>query len=179
MYADDGSWASRLALKDKAQVTVSGFVTIIKVCCCCRCWVYYRMLFTIAVATKISTSGMPHADRASPTCLNSPVLRGPSLRSESSYPIFTPDWALSPYSFPPRMMALAGNLTLTINFPCECSQPSEQSTSYDASADSVYQADIVLYYIPLFQIDGQQRFRIHRGMLFPKKKIQHYVRGVF
>lgn len=32
MYVDDGSWASRLALKDKAQVTVSDFVSIIKVC---------------------------------------------------------------------------------------------------------------------------------------------------
>ncbi|KAG0035198.1 hypothetical protein BGZ81_011242 [Podila clonocystis] len=30
MYVDDGSWASRLALKDKAQVTVSDFVSIIK-----------------------------------------------------------------------------------------------------------------------------------------------------
>lgn len=32
MYVDDGSWASRLALKDKAQVTVGDFVSIIKVC---------------------------------------------------------------------------------------------------------------------------------------------------
>ncbi|KAF9306303.1 hypothetical protein BGZ74_006657 [Mortierella antarctica] len=30
MYVDDGSWASRLALKDKAQVTVGDFVSIIK-----------------------------------------------------------------------------------------------------------------------------------------------------
>ncbi|KAF9428471.1 hypothetical protein BGZ94_002262 [Podila epigama] len=30
MYVDDGTWASRLALKDKAQATVSDFVSLIK-----------------------------------------------------------------------------------------------------------------------------------------------------